>query len=131
MNIPVTLGFAFGTAIELYGLKLVSDSISIMNTISEIMLTLLIGVVVGRSYGKEYFEKMQWHLKSRTLPEDKVLNGAVMTVASMLLITPGVLTDTLGILILIRTTRSVFKDLTLKLVKKRISRGQLYYFFTD
>lgn len=131
MSLYVSLCFAAGTAIELYGLKWVSGYISILSTVNLIMLTFLIGVVVGRSWGKEEFQKMQWHLKSRTLPEKEVLNGAVMAVAGMFLITPGIVTDTMGLLILIPVSRGVFKDMALGLVKKKISRGELFFFFKN
>jgi len=131
VSLYVALFFAVGTVVEIYGLSWVSDHISILNTINLIMLTFLVGVVVGRSWGKEVFEKMQWHLKSRTLPDKDVLNGAVMAVASILLITPGIVTDTLGLLILIPVFRGVFKDIALSLVKKRISMGEPYFFFKN
>jgi len=131
VSLPITLCFALGTAVELYGLKWASDYISVVNTFNLVMLTFLVGVVVGRSYGKENFEKMQWHLKSRTLPADDVLNGTVMAVASMLLITPGIVTDLIGLLIVIPISRGVFKDIALSYVKRKISRGELYYFFKN
>ena len=131
MFLPVTAFFALGTGIELYGLKFVSDSISILNTVSLIMLTFLIGIVLSRSYGKEVFEKMQRQLKSREAPDDEALNGAVMGLASMLLITPGVVSDVIGLLIMIPLTRGMFKNMALDLSKKRIQSGQPYYFFKD
>ena len=131
MSLPVTAFFALGTGIELYGLKFVSDSISILNTVSLVMLTFLIGIIVSQSYGKEVFEKMQRHLKSREAPGDEALNGAVMGVAGMLLITPGALTDIIGILIMIPITRGMFKQIALNLSKKRIESGQPYFFFKD
>lgn len=131
VSLIVTLCFALGTIVEIYGLTWVSDYISILNTVNVIMLTILVGVVVGRSWGKEAFEKMQWHLKSRTLPEKDVLNGAVMAIASMLLITPGVVTDVLGFLILIPIFRGVFIDIALDLIKKKISQGEAYFFFKN
>ena len=111
MFLQVTAFFAIGTGIELYGLKWVSDSISIVNTISLIMFSFLVGIVVSRSYGNECFERIQRSLKSREVPADDVLNGAVMSLCSMLLITPGVVTDTIGLLIMIPATRGIFKDM--------------------
>ncbi len=108
-----------------------SDGISILNTVNLIMLTFLIGIIVGRSWGKHYFEKMQWHLKSRTLPEEEVLNGAVMAIASMLLITPGIVTDTIGFLILIPIFRGVFKDLARDFMKKKIASSEAHFFFPN
>ncbi|MFP6638413.1 MAG: FxsA family protein [Nitrospinaceae bacterium] len=131
MFLPITAVFALGTGIELYGLKFVSDSISILNTVSLIMLTFLIGIVVGRSYGKEVFERIQRQLKTREAPGEEILNDAVMGVASMLLITPGVVTDIIGFLIMIPVTRGMFKQIALNISNDRIQSGQSYFFFKD
>lgn len=131
MFLPVAAFFALGTGIELYGLKWTSESISIINTISLVMLTFLIGIVVSRSYGNECFERIQRSLKSREAPTDDVLNDAVMSLCSMLLITPGVVTDIIAFLIMIPATRGMFKDMALNLTKKRIQSGQSYFFFKD
>lgn len=131
MLLPVTAFFAIGTGIELYGLKWTSESLSIINTVSLIMLTFLIGIVVSRSYGNECFERIQRSLKSREAPVEEVLNGAVMSLASMLLITPGVVTDVIALLILFPATRDVFKGMALNLTMKRIQAGQSYFFFKD
>jgi UPF0716 protein FxsA len=125
----VTTFFAIGTGIELYGLKWTSESLSIINTVSLIMLTFLIGIVVSRSYGNECFERIQRSLKSREAPTDDVLNGAVMSLCSMLLITPGVVTDIIALLIMIPATRGLFKVMALNLTEKRIQSGQTYFFF--
>ena len=129
--LSVTAFFALGTGIELYGLKWVSESISIMNTISWIMFSFLVGIVVSRSYGDECFQRIQRALKSREAPADDVLNGAVMSLCSMLLITPGLITDTIGLLIMIPATRGFFKNLALAFTHKRIQAGQQYFFFKD
>lgn len=131
MFLPVTAFFAIGTGVELCGLKLVSQSISIINTVSLIMFSFLVGIVVSRSYGNECFERIQRSLKSRESPSDEVLNGAVMSLCSMLLITPGVVTDTIGLLIMIPATRGIFKGIALNLTRKRIQTGQQYFFFPD
>ena len=131
MSLPVTAVFALGTGIELYGLKYVSDAISILNTVSLIMFTFLVGIVVSRSYGAEVFEKMQRQLKSREIPGNEALNGAVMGIASMLLITPGVVTDVIGLLIMTPLTRGMFIKLAADITRDRIQSGQLYFFFKD
>lgn len=129
--LPVAVFFALGTGIELYGLKWVSESISIINTVSWIMFSFLVGIVVSRSYGNECFERIQRSLKSREAPSDDVLNGAVMSLCSMLLITPGVITDAIGLLIMIPATRGFFKEMALNLTRKRIQAGRQYFFFQD
>ena len=129
--LPVAAFFALGTGIELYGLKWVSESISIMNTISWVMFSFLVGIIVSRSYGDECFKRIQRSLKSREAPIDDVLNGAVMSLCSMLLITPGLITDAIGLLIMIPATRGLFKGVALNLTQKRIQAGQQYFFFKN
>lgn len=131
MSLAVVLFFAVGTFCEIYLLTVVSTYISIINTLSLIMFTFLVGNIIGRSWGKEYFEKMQWHLRSRSVPGDEVLNGSVMALSGMFLITPGVITDLIGVLILFPVTRSIFKNITESIVKRKITSGELYYFFKD
>ena len=118
--LPVAAFFALGTGIELYGLKWISESISIMNTISWVMFSFLVGIIVSRSYGDECLERIQRSLKSREAPVDDVLNGAVMSLCSMLLITPGLITDAIGLLIMVPATRGLFKGMALNLTQKRI-----------
>ena len=129
--LQVAAFFALGTGIELYGLKWISESISIMNTISWVMFSFLVGIIVSRSYGDECLERIQRSLKSREAPVDDVLNGAVMSLCSMLLITPGLITDTIGLLIMIPATRGLFKGMALNCTQKRIQAGQQYFFFKD
>ncbi len=123
--------FLAGSAIELFGLLKLSDAISTLNTVSIIMLSFLIGIVVTRSYTKEFYEKLQWHLKSRTKPSEEVCNGAVMLTASFMLITPGPVSDLVGLFILIPATRELFKEFTLSWVNRKIDKGELYFFFKD
>jgi UPF0716 family protein affecting phage T7 exclusion len=59
------------------------------------------------------------------------LNGAVMSLSSMLLITPGIVTDTIALLIILPATRDLFKGIALNLAMKRIQSGQSYFFFKD
>jgi UPF0716 protein FxsA len=131
MTLGVILFFAISTFVEMYLLTIVSASISVINTLSLIMFTFLIGNIINRSWGKEYFDKMQWHLRSRSVPGDDVLNGSVLALSGMFLITPGVITDIIGILIVLPFTRFIFKDITESIVKKKISNGELHYFFKD
>ena len=95
------------------------------------MLSFLVGIVVGRSWGKDNFDKIKWNLKSQTLPNDELLNGVVMASASLLLITPGIITDLVGLFILIPSIRPMFKEILMGFFKKKIAGGELYFFIKD
>lgn len=120
-----------GTAVEILSLTWLGTQISVLNTISFTMFTLLLGVINGRSFGEEWYGKIQWHLKSGTEPTEDVINGTVMNVGSKLLLTPGLITDILGFLIIIPQTRFISKNIVLKLFKKKLSRREQWFFFKD
>jgi UPF0716 protein FxsA len=117
------------TVVEIFSLTWLGTQISVLNTISFTMFTLLLGVINGRSYGEEWYEKMQWHLKSGTLPSDDVVTGAVMNVGSKMLLMPGLVTDVLGLLIVFPKTRFIAKSIALNLFKKKLSRREQWFFF--
>ena len=120
-----------GTTVEILSLTWLGTQISILNTISFTMFTLLLGVINGRSYGEEWYEKIQWHLKSGTEPTEDVINGTVMNVGSKLLLTPGLVTDILGFLIIIPQTRFISKSIAKSFFKKKMSRREQWFFFKD
>lgn len=120
-----------GTVIEIGSLTWLAGQISDLNVISMVMFTLLLGVIIGRGYGDEFFDKMQWHLKSREAPADEVVNGAVMRVSSYLLLTPGAVTDVIGLLIAFPKTRFIFKNLAMKLYKSKVARGEQWFLFKN
>ena len=120
-----------GTAVEIFSLTWIASEISILNTFSLVMFTLLLGVINGRSYGEGWYEKMQWHLKSGTMPSDDVVNGTVMNVGSKLLLTPGVVTDVMGLLIVLPQTRFIAKNIVVNLFRKKLNRREQWFFFKN
>ena len=129
--ITILLFFAVGTLVEMLGLVWISSFIGSLNMISITMFSFLIGIVVGRAYGPSWFDKIQWHLKSGTLPGDEIVDGTVMTLASMMLLTPGVFSDLIGFIIITPFARGPFKALALWMMKKKIARGEPWFFFKD
>ena len=131
MSILVVVLFLLGSIAEMYSLLWMGSVISTLNTISLTMFTLLLGVIIGRGYGEEWQEKMQWHLRSRSQPPDEVINGAVMRLGSAMLKTPGIITDFLGLIIIFPKTRFIAKGLARGLVKRKMAANQTWFFFKD
>ena len=129
MTVPSILVFVVGSILEIFSLTWLSSQISMVNVVSLIMFTLLVGVILGRTYGEEYFDKMKWQLKSREMPAEEVINGAVVRFGSYLLLTPGAITDLLGLIIIIPQTRFIAKNLAVKLFKKKLAAGEQWFFF--
>ncbi len=125
------LGFILLGGVEIASLVITAQYISTINTVSLIMFTLLVGVILGRSYDEEWWQKIQWHLRSREAAPEEVLDGAVMILGSKLLMTPGVVTDVIGLIMTFPKTRFIARNMARNLLKKRIAEGKNYFFFKD
>ncbi len=60
----------------------------------------------------------------RKIPANEVLDGFLILIAALFLITPGVLTDTTGFLLLIPASRHVVKMWLIKKIQNWINRGR-------
>lgn len=65
------------------------------------------------------------------MPGDVIFDGVLVLIGAVLLITPGILTDTTGFLLLIPVTRELFKKYLKVWVNKRIKSGQMVYYTQD
>lgn len=127
----VILGFMLLAIVETGSLFITAQYISTINTISLIMFTLLLGVILGRSYHEGYLDKIKWHLRSREPAPEEVIDGACMVMGSKLLMTPGVVTDVIGLFMTIPKLRAIARGMTRNFLNKRMAEGKPYFFFKD
>lgn len=122
--------FTIVPAIELAVLIKVGTVIGTMNTISLIIITGVVGGTLARYQGLMVLMKIQDSLNRGIMPSAELLDGLMILVGGVLLLTPGFVTDTLGILLLIPWTRSVVKWLVRQKFQAMMDRGQVVHFGT-
>lgn len=105
----LVLLFTVLPALELYVLIKVGASLGAANTIAIIVFTGVAGAALARYQGFSLLAKIQKQLNSGILPSQELLDGVMILVGGVLLLTPGFITDTLGLLLLIPLTRGIFK----------------------
>lgn len=69
----------------------------------------LLGTWLARTQGISTYRRIQQELSQGRMPTDSLIDGALILLAGVLLITPGVLTDLVGILLMIPPTRFLFR----------------------
>lgn len=74
-------------------------------TIALILLTAVVGASLVRNQGLKTLLSLQQRLKSGELPAGEILEGVLLLVAGALLLTPGFLTDFMGMVILFPPAR--------------------------
>lgn len=80
--------------------------IGLWPTLGIIVLTGVAGIAVMRMQGMQTMERLRRTVAQGGDPADPLAHGALILVAGMLLVLPGFLTDTLGLLLLIPPVRS-------------------------
>lgn len=111
--------------IELYLLLLVGRVIGALWTILIVVLTGGLGGLLAKREGLAVLRRVRERLDGGELPGDELLNGAIILVAGALLITPGVVTDFLGLLGLLPPTREWFKRIVTKRFQRLVDHGAI------
>lgn len=83
----------------------VGDIIGIGATVALVILTAIIGVALLKRQGLAALERAQRTIDAGELPVDSVIDGVCLLVAGAFLLTPGLITDTAGFLLLLPALR--------------------------
>ncbi|QLH81863.1 FxsA family protein [Halosimplex pelagicum] len=87
-------------------LVFVATQIGAPLTILLVVLTALLGLLLVRAESRHTIRKIQQKLAVGELPTNELLDGAFLLVAGALTLTPGLVTDAIGILLLVPFTRA-------------------------
>jgi UPF0716 protein FxsA len=109
---------------ELYVIIQVGQAIGVLNTIGLLILDSLIGAALWRSQGRAVWSRFNAALAEGRVPHKEVLDGVMVIFGGALLLTPGFLTDVLGLVLLLPPTRAVFRGLLIRSFTRRIALGR-------
>ena len=93
--------------LELFLLGWVSDSIGFLPTVALVVLTGIGGSKLTRLQGRKTLARVQEQMRRGIMPTHEMVEGVLILIAGALLITPGVLTDGVGFLLLVPSVRSL------------------------
>ena len=107
MNVVILLIIGI-PAIEIYLMIKVGGIIGALNTVLLIFFTAIAGVYFAKIAGLSTLRSGFNQLVKNEIPIYEIISGAALAFAAFLLILPGFLTDIVGFLLIIPTTRKVF-----------------------
>ena len=106
----------------------IGKHIGLLNTISLIIITGIIGAILVKKQGITILNKALEEIKSNKIPIFSIFEGIAILIAGAFLLTPGFLTDTLGCVLLIPKTRNIIiKYITSYLEKRTIYKKNPKY----
>ncbi len=99
-------------AVELYLLLEIGSAIGAVETFYIIILTGIVGAWLAKREGISVIQKIQEDAINRIPPGDRLVEGLMVLVGGVLLLTPGVMTDALGLAMIFPLTRAPMARLT-------------------
>lgn len=93
-------------------------------TIALILATGVLGAALARHQGLGVLRDMRDELRAGRLPASSLVDAVIILVAAALLVTPGILTDTVGFLCLVPPVRRGLKAVVWKRLQRAARDGQ-------
>ena len=108
--------------IEVFLMIKIGGKIGALNTVSLIFLTAFVGIYFAKIEGVKTMKSGLVNFYKNKAPIYEIISGASIAIAALLLIVPGFISDTIGLLLLIPYTRKILIYLFVK--KNKINPEQ-------
>ncbi len=118
--------FTLVPLLELYLLIRLGTYMGAVDTIAIVIGTGLVGGLLAKSQGLAVLDRMRTELNQGRPPAESLIDGLLILMAGAMLITPGLLTDGLGLLLLIPWSRQAFKSWLTRKIREKISEGEIH-----
>lgn len=125
MFLILILFFTAVPVFELYFLFKAGESWGILNTLSLVLITGVLGAYFSKREGRAILVRLQEKLNHGKLPADEVIHGALVFSGGLLLLTPGFITDIIGFSFIFPLTRFFVSSFLKYHLAKKIDNGSL------
>jgi UPF0716 protein FxsA len=109
MLLPLILLFIAVPIAELFVIIQVGQAIGVWWTIGLLIADSVLGSMLMRAQGRAAWRRFNEAVQAGRVPAREVLDGALVIFGGALLLTPGFLTDVLGLILLLPPTRALVR----------------------
>lgn len=107
---------------ELYVILKVGDAIGLGWTLLILVADSILGSMLLKSQGRQVWRRFNEATTAGRIPHSEIIDGVLIIFGGAFLLTPGFLTDVLGLFFLLPPTRAIFR----RTVRAGIERGTLW-----
>jgi len=120
MPLLLVLLFIVVPIVELFVIIQVGEAIGVLPTIALLIADSVLGSMLMRSQGRAAWRRFNGALAEGRIPHREVLDGALVIFGGALLLTPGFVTDILGLLLLLPPTRALVRRVVARRLLPRV-----------
>lgn len=121
MPIPLLIALFIAVPIaELYLIYTIGDAIGVLPTLLLLAVDSVLGSLLLRSQGRAVWRKFNETMAAGRVPHQELQHGIAVIFGGALLVTPGFLSDVVGLFLLLPPTRTVILRLVMRRLAKRV-----------
>jgi UPF0716 protein FxsA len=125
----LALLFIIVPALEIWVILQTGEWIGGWETFLLIVAAGVLGAYLSKRETAKIWAEAQRQLSMGQMPGQSILDGLCVLVGGILLMTPGFLSDFVGIFLVLPFTRPFFRRLLYNWIRRRLDRGQTFYIF--
>ena len=129
MLLVLFLVFVVTPIVELAVIVQVAGSTGVMNTIGLLVLVSLVGAWLVRREGLGILRRAQAELAEGRMPGRELVDGLLVLLAGALMLTPGFVTDTVGLALLLPPVRAVLRMVANRRLSRSVDAGRTRWTF--
>jgi UPF0716 protein FxsA len=122
MRLLLFLVFLVVPVLEIWVLIQVGEVIGGWPTVAILLADSLLGAWIVRREGRRAWRNLQGALQSGRMPDRELADGALILVGGTLMVSPGFVTDVVGIVLILPFTRPLARRLLTRAVSRRLLR---------
>lgn len=123
--------FLLFTLIPLAELMILIDlgkSIGLGPTLGIVILTGVLGAWAAKAQGLYVVTRIQAEMANGGLPGAELLDGAMVLAGGVMLLTPGLLTDSAGFALMVPSVRAALRTWLMKKMGRMIEQGRVHIY---
>ena len=124
MLLVLFLIFVVTPIVELAVIIQVAGSTGVMNTIGLLILVSLVGAWLVRREGLGILRRAQAELAKGRMPGRELVDGLLVLLAGALMLTPGFVTDAVGLALLLPPVRAVLRLVATRRLSRSVDAGR-------
>ena len=117
--------FIFLPITELWLLFRVDEYLGMGPTVLIVVMTGIIGASLARAQGLMVMMQIQRDIAEGRMPAPRLIDGIMILIAGALLVTPGLLTDSVGFLLLVPGFRAIARGWLRQKMEQKLKDGTL------
>jgi len=122
MVVLLALIFLVMPILELAVIIQVGQSLGVLNTVGLLLLVSAAGAWLVRKEGLGVWRRFNTQVRAGIVPGREIADGVLILFAGALLLTPGFLTDILGLLLLVPPVRAEIRGAAMLRASRRVMR---------